>query len=70
MQTSFNNLFDVENIVNFYIMGSSSLLACHYSKQYKTLTIENNINQLSDHLALVQKYEILKLIRSKNNNRY
>ena len=31
-QTLFNTLFDTESIINFYVMGSSSSLACYYSE--------------------------------------
>lgn len=54
-QTSFNNLFNIESMTNFYIMGSSSLLACHYSEKYKNMTIEDKKSQPSDDLVQVQK---------------
>lgn len=34
-QISFNILFNMESIANFYIISSSSTLACHYFKKYK-----------------------------------
>lgn len=55
IQMSFNTLFDIKNIANFYIIGSSSFLACDHSKKCKNLIIKDSINQLSDDLVLAQK---------------
>lgn len=53
IQTSFNTLFNIENIANFYIIGFSFFLTCYYFEMYKNLTIKNCISQPLDHLALV-----------------
>lgn len=53
IQISFNNLFNIKNVANFYIIGSSFFLACYYFEMYKNLTIKDCISQLLDNLALV-----------------
>lgn len=44
MQTFFNNLFDIENMINLYTMSFNSFLAYYYSKKSKNSTIKNNIS--------------------------
>lgn len=65
IQTPFNISFDIKSMANFYAIYSSFLLACYYFQEYKNLTIKNNTNQLSNNLALGQKSEITRYIRSK-----
>ena len=64
-QTSFNTLFEIENMANFYAIGFSSLLTCYHFEEYKDLTIENNTSQPPNDLALRQKWKIIKYIRSR-----
>ncbi len=42
-------------MANFYAIGSSSLLACHYFKKHENLNIKDKTSQLSDNLAPMQK---------------
>lgn len=64
-QTSFNILFDIKSMANFYAIGSSFSLACYYSKKYENLTIKDSISQPVDDLAPKQKWEIISYVRSK-----
>ncbi len=50
-QTFFNTLFNMESMANFYIMGSSSPLACHNSEEREDSNIEDDISPLLDDLA-------------------
>lgn len=61
----FNILFDIKDIINFYIIRSSSFLTCHYSEKYKNSSIKDNISQSPDDWMLRQKQEIIRYIRSK-----
>lgn len=65
VQTSFHTLFNTESMANFYTIGPSSSLACHPFKEYKNSTIEDSTNQPSNKLALAQKWEIIRHIRSR-----
>ncbi len=49
-QTPFNTSFDIESMVNFYVMGSSFPLACYHSEKCEDLTIENDTSQPPDDL--------------------
>lgn len=53
IQISFNTLFNIKNIANFYIISFSSFLACHYFKKCKNSIIRKSISQLSDDLMLM-----------------
>lgn len=44
-ETPFNTSFNIENIVNFYIIGSSFHLTYHHFEERKDLTIKDNISQ-------------------------
>ncbi len=50
-QSLFNTLFVMENMANFYVMNSSSPLACHYFKERKDSNIEDDTSQLSNDIA-------------------
>lgn len=63
MQTFFNTLFDIENIANFYAIGSSFFLTYHHSKKYKNLTIKDSISQPLDKLVPIEKKKIKKHIK-------
>ncbi len=54
----------MENMANFYAMGSNSLLARQHSEECEDSNIEDNTSQLSDDLAPGQKWEIIRHIRS------
>ncbi len=64
-QISFNTLFDTESMVNFYVIGSSSPLACHHSEEHKNSNIEDGISQPQDDLAPGQKWEIIRHVKSR-----
>lgn len=55
----------MKSMANFYAMGSSFSLACHYSEKRKDLNIEDDISQTLDDLALRQKWGIIRHVRSK-----
>lgn len=50
-EISLNTTFDIKSITNFYSMGSSSSLTCHYFKEHKNFSIENNTSQSVDDLT-------------------
>lgn len=64
-QPSFNTLFNIETIADFYLISSSSFLACHHCKKRKNFGIKDNTSQLQDALALGQKWEILRYVKFK-----
>lgn len=61
----FNTFFNIKSMANFYIMGSSSFLTCHHSKERKNSSIEDNISQPANDLAARPKGEIIRHIRSR-----
>lgn len=44
VKLSFNTLFDIENMANFYIMGFSFSLTHHHFKKSKYFIIKGNIS--------------------------
>lgn len=54
-QTSFITSFDIKNMANFYVMGSSSLLTYYYPKVNKNSIIESSNSQPPDNLVPAQK---------------
>lgn len=67
-EPSFNTSFDTESIANFYAMGSSSPLTCHYSEERENSSIEDNTSQPADDLAPGQKWEIIRHVRSRETH--
>lgn len=41
VQTSFNTLFNIENITNFYVIGSSFFLIYYFFNKYKNSNIKD-----------------------------
>ena len=41
-KSSFNTLFDTENMVNSYVMDSNFLLTCHCSEKRKNSSTKDN----------------------------
>lgn len=40
-ESSFNILFNIESMANFYVMSFSFFLTCHHFKKHKNSSIEN-----------------------------
>lgn len=44
MQNSFNTLFNIKSIANFYAMGFNLPLVCYYFERFKNSTIKDSTN--------------------------